>query len=118
MESSNVVVRRMAVLAVRFTLSDAPTNAEKLLAPLMHEYLALLGDSDIEIRKAALNTFNSAVHHAPKFVQENINQILPLLLKETEVRPELITVVDMGPFKHTIDKGLDSRKVLNKILSY
>lgn len=27
-------------------------------------------------------------------------------------QPELITIVQMGPFKHKVDNGLESRKVI------
>jgi hypothetical protein len=33
-----------------------------------------------------------------------------MLYAETNVRPELVRVVEMGPFKHHVDDGLDSRK--------
>jgi len=36
--------------------------------------------------------------------------VLPHLYSETKVRKELIREVEMGPFKHTVDDGLDIRK--------
>lgn len=38
-------------------------------------------------------------------------EVLPHLYSETKVRKELIREVEMGPFKHTVDDGLDIRKV-------
>lgn len=35
---------------------------------------------------------------------------LPSLYSETMVKKELIREVEMGPFKHTVDDGLDLRK--------
>lgn len=37
--------------------------------------------------------------------------LLPLLYAETNPHPELIRTVEMGPFKHQVDSGLDARKV-------
>ena len=36
--------------------------------------------------------------------------MLPHLYKETEKRKDLIREVEMGPFKHEVDDGLDLRK--------
>ena len=36
--------------------------------------------------------------------------VLPTVHAETNVRKELVKVVQMGPFKHTVDDGLDARK--------
>ena len=40
-----------------------------------------------------------------------ISAILPLVYGETHVRKELIKSVQMGPFTHKVDHGLDARKV-------
>ena len=42
--------------------------------------------------------------------------MLPLLYAETKVHPELVRVVEMGPFKHQVDDGLDARKVDNILI--
>jgi len=36
--------------------------------------------------------------------------LLPLLYSETVKKPELVHQVDLGPFKHTVDDGLEIRK--------
>ena len=51
--------------------------------------------------------------HSVSFLQvrDLLGTVLPHLYSETKVRPELIREVEMGPFKHTVDDGLDIRKV-------
>ena len=39
-----------------------------------------------------------------------LKSVLPHLYKETEKRKDLIREVEMGPFKHEVDDGLDLRK--------
>lgn len=71
---------------------------------------AILGDADINNRRMALTTFNSAVHNKPDLVIPHLDTLLPLVMTETIPRPELIREVTMGPFKHKVDDGLELRK--------
>lgn len=61
--------------------------------------------------------FNSAAHNKPSLIRDLLAQVLPQLYAETKVRKELIREVEMGPFKHTVDDGLDLRKVNYKVFS-
>ena len=72
----------------------------------------------------ALVTFNSAAHNKPSLVRDLLvphqngggekidtsSSLIQHLYNETKVRKELIREVEMGPFKHTVDDGLDLRK--------
>lgn len=85
-----------------------------------------LQDSDINVRRVALVTFNSAAHNKPSLVRdlllptntiadtngdhEKKSSLIQCLYNETKTRKELIREVEMGPFKHTVDDGLDLRK--------
>lgn len=40
-----------------------------------------------------------------------LSDLIPLLYEETIVKDELIHTVEMGPFKHKVDDGLEIRKV-------
>lgn len=70
----------------------------------------MLSDSDLDNRRMALTTFNSAVHNKPDLVLPHLDSLLPLVMTETVPRPELIREVTMGPFKHKVDDGLELRK--------
>lgn len=71
---------------------------------------------------------NSAAHNKPSLIRDLLDTILPKLYTETKIRvslvlgkfcayacmcpqKELIHEVEMGPFKHPVDDGLDLRKV-------
>ena len=93
----------------------------------MGKFLNALRDTDINVRRVALVTFNSAAHNKPSLVRDLItpslksdeermnvdepeSSLIQYLYNETKVRKELIREVEMGPFKHTVDDGLDLRK--------
>ncbi|KAI2798678.1 Cullin-associated NEDD8-dissociated protein 1 [Blomia tropicalis] len=110
LSSESSYVRDTVITAVRFTISDAPHDIDLLLKNYMNEVLKTLEDVDINVRRVALNTFNSTIHNKPTLVRDSLETILPLLYKETKVKAELVREVEMGPFKHTVDDGLDLRK--------
>uniref|UniRef100_A0A673A1E2 Cullin-associated and neddylation-dissociated 1 n=1 Tax=Sphaeramia orbicularis TaxID=375764 RepID=A0A673A1E2_9TELE len=88
-------------------------DPETLLPRLKGYHLrgtATLEDPDLNVRRVALVTFNSAAHNKPSLIRELLDSVLPQLYNETKVRKELIREVEMGPFKHTVDDGLDLRK--------
>ena len=77
----------------------------------------MLSESDLENRRLALTTFNSAMHNKPELILPALNQLLPLAMKETIIKPELVREVQMGPFKHKVDDGLEIRKVITPLLA-
>ncbi|KAI6245159.1 Cullin-associated NEDD8-dissociated protein 1, C-terminal part [Erysiphe necator] len=104
-------VRAMAIQAIRYTLVDGDTPFEKIISKSIVDILsAMLRDNDIENRRLALATLNSAAHNKPGLVIPNLTELLPFVMHESVVKPELIREVPMGPFKHKIDDGLEVRK--------
>ncbi|XP_010588258.2 cullin-associated NEDD8-dissociated protein 2 isoform X2 [Loxodonta africana] len=78
--------RSTVITAVKFLISDQPHPID----PLLKSYIA--------------------VHNKPSLIRDLLDDILPLLYQETKVRRDLIREVEMGPFKHAVDDGLDVRK--------
>lgn len=72
---------------------------------------SMLQDSEMDIRRLAMTTFTSAAHNKTELVLGHLNKLMPLVLQESVVKPELIREVMMGPFKIMVDDGLELRKV-------
>ncbi|XP_036037968.1 cullin-associated NEDD8-dissociated protein 2 isoform X2 [Onychomys torridus] len=102
--------RSTVITAVKFLISDQPHPIDPLLKSYIAEFMESLQDPDLNVRRATLTFFNSAVHNKPSLVRDLLDDILPLLYQETKIRRDLIREVEMGPFKHTVDDGLDVRK--------
>ncbi|CAH0405459.1 unnamed protein product [Chilo suppressalis] len=110
LKSPEPLTRTTAVTAVKFTISDQPQAIDPLLRACMSELLVPLCDPELGVRRVALVAFNSAAHNKPSLVRDLLPQVLPTIYSETKVKKELIREVEMGPFKHSVDDGLDLRK--------
>ncbi|CAG9796700.1 unnamed protein product [Diatraea saccharalis] len=110
LKSPEPLTRTTAVTAVKFTISDQPQAIDPLLRACMSELLVPLRDPELGVRRVALVAFNSAAHNKPSLVRDLLPQVLPTIYSETKVKKELIREVEMGPFKHSVDDGLDLRK--------
>ncbi|KAH9877830.1 hypothetical protein J1614_003047 [Plenodomus biglobosus] len=104
-------VRGMVISALRYTFTDTDEAYDEYLRPIVVPMLVqMLSEPDLENRRLALMTFNSAMHNKPDIILPALDQLLPLAMKETVIKPELIREVQMGPFKHKVDDGLEIRK--------
>ncbi|NXW84152.1 CAND1 protein, partial [Alopecoenas beccarii] len=110
LSSGSPHARSTVVTAVKFTIADQPQPIDALLKGCIGDFLKTLEDPDLNVRRVALAMFNSAAHNKPSLIRDLLGAVLPSLYNETKVRRELIREVEMGPFKHTVDDGLDVRK--------
>uniref|UniRef100_A0A0K8UC02 Cullin-associated NEDD8-dissociated protein 1 n=3 Tax=Bactrocera latifrons TaxID=174628 RepID=A0A0K8UC02_BACLA len=108
--SNNAIMRAVVVSSIKYTISDQPQPIDHLLKQNLGEFLSSLRDPEPGVRRVALVTFNAAIHNKPTLVRDLLPTLLPFLYSETKVKCELIREVEMGPFKHTVDDGLDIRK--------
>ena len=105
-------IRGMVIQAIRFTLADSDDSFEDCLKPILFRMLTMmLNDPNLENRRLALTTLNSATQHKPDIVLPHLAQLIPLVMKESKINPDLVREVQMGPFKHKVDDGLELRKV-------
>ncbi|XP_072401896.1 cullin-associated NEDD8-dissociated protein 1 [Diabrotica undecimpunctata] len=110
LNSPSPLTRTTVVTAVKFTISDQPASIDPLLRQCIGEFLNTLQDPDLNVRRVALVAFNTAAHNKPSLIRDLLDTTLPQLYGETIIKRDLIREVEMGPFKHTVDDGLDIRK--------
>lgn len=105
-------VRGMVIQAIRFTFADSDDAFDEVLKPMLIKMLTtMLNDPNLENRRLALSTLNSATAHKSDTVLPHLAQLIPLVMKESRINTDLIREVQMGPFKHKVDDGLELRKV-------
>ncbi|KAL7596075.1 hypothetical protein Lser_V15G29037 [Lactuca serriola] len=92
---------------------DIPENPNSLFFSICmsDEYDLLTFDKlGQHVRRAAVLALSIACHNKPNLIKGLLPELLPLLYDQTVIKKELIRMVDVGPFKHTVDDGLDLRK--------
>lgn len=72
--------------------------------------LGCIVDAHVDVRKAAVRTVNFIIHNNASLLRHKLAKHLPNLFAQTAIKKELIREVDLGPFKHRVDDGLDTRK--------
>ncbi|KAK3997505.1 putative cullin-associated NEDD8-dissociated protein [Cladorrhinum sp. PSN332] len=117
LRNKSPVSRAIAVQALRYTLPDDNEAFDAVLKTSLVDMLkTVLEDPEMEIRRHAMSTLNSASHNKPELIMGQFGQLIPYVMKETVIKPELIREVTMGPFKHKIDDGLEVRKAAYETL--
>lgn len=102
----------MVIQAIRFTFADSDDAFDEVLKPILLKMLTtMLNDPNLYNRRLALGTLNSALQHKSDIILGQLTQLIPLVMKESKINHDLIREVQMGPFKHKVDDGLELRKV-------
>ena len=111
LEDGNTAVRGTVISAFRFTLANTGSAYNAYLARNISSMLkTMLSDADLSNRRLAVTTLNAAIHNKPDLVVQDIGEVLPQVLGDSKIKPDLIKVITIGPFKHNEDSGLDLRK--------
>ncbi|XP_024967054.1 cullin-associated NEDD8-dissociated protein 1 isoform X2 [Cynara cardunculus var. scolymus] len=102
--------RATVVVAVKYSIVERPEKIDSVLYPEISSFLMLIKDQDRHVRRAAVLALSIAGHNKPNLIKSLLPELLPLLYDQTVIKKELIRTVDLGPFKHTVDDGLELRK--------
>ncbi|XP_042009939.1 cullin-associated NEDD8-dissociated protein 1-like isoform X3 [Salvia splendens] len=102
--------RATVVIAVKYSIVERQEKIDEILYPEISTFLMLIKDQDRHVRRAAVLALSTAAHNKPNLIKSLLPELLPLLYDQTVIKKELIRTVDLGPFKHTVDDGLELRK--------
>ncbi|KAF5006773.1 hypothetical protein FDECE_6861 [Fusarium decemcellulare] len=111
LKDESLGIRGMAVQAVRYTLPESDETFDTMLRNVLIDMLlTMLQDSDMDIRRLAMTTLTTAARTKPDLIHPHLGELMPFVLNESVIKKELVREVMMGPFKHTVDDGLEVRK--------
>lgn len=102
--------RAIVAAAVRYTFIDTSNGYDELIAPIIVEFLSLMKDENLIVRRLSLASLNAALQNKPYLIVDKLDILQPLLYQETYVKKELQREVTMGPWKVIEDDGLENRK--------
>ncbi|OWT40724.1 tip120-family protein [Cryptococcus neoformans Bt1] len=102
--------RAIVAAAVRYTFIDTSNGYDELIAPIIVEFLSLMKDENLIVRRLSLASLNAALQNKPHLIVDKLDILQPLLYQETYVKKELQREVTMGPWKVIEDDGLENRK--------
>eukprot|EP01064_Diplonema_japonicum_P035132 TRINITY_DN7524_c0_g1_i1.p1 TRINITY_DN7524_c0_g1~~TRINITY_DN7524_c0_g1_i1.p1 ORF type:complete len:1294 (+),score=477.07 TRINITY_DN7524_c0_g1_i1:52-3882(+) len=107
------------ITAMKYAVSEAGFRYEKLEED-MEFFLSYITKpegidketnlANVKIRRAAVQLLTSAVHSKPDVVRLNLQKYMKDLLSQCVVDSELVRSVNLGPFMHKVDDGLELRK--------
>ncbi|KAI5284720.1 hypothetical protein KEM54_001122 [Ascosphaera aggregata] len=110
-------IRGTIIAAFRYTLIEQSEGYRDVMRPLLVPILhAMLEDPDLRNHKLALTTVNSAIVHQLDLIRHQLHELVMLIIEDTKIKPELVREVEMGPFRHKVDDGLDLRKAAYEAL--
>ncbi|XP_052204710.1 cullin-associated NEDD8-dissociated protein 1 [Diospyros lotus] len=108
--SQAAFTRATVVIAVKYSIVERPEKIDDIIYPEISSFFMLIRDHDRHVRRAAVMALSTAAHNKPNLIKGLLPEILPLLYDQTIIKQELIRTVDLGPFKHVVDDGLELRK--------
>lgn len=111
--SSSADVRASVASAVKFAVSSSTMSGERPSGQLrlnLFTFIQMIGDLDVMVAKNAVQLVNAIAKSHPKLLVPHLSKTLPLIYARTTKNKELVRIVDLGPFKHEEDYGLDLRK--------
>ncbi|KAJ1427075.1 TATA-binding protein interacting [Sesbania bispinosa] len=108
--SAAAFTRATVVIAVKYSIVERPEKIDEIIYPEISSFLMLIKDNDRHVRRAAVLALSTFAHNKPNLIKGLLPDLLPLLYDQTIVKQELIRTVDLGPFKHIVDDGLELRK--------
>lgn len=107
--SDSAFTRATVVMALKFAIADGPQPIDEFIAPCISVFLRI-DDPDRHVRRAAILLLSTAAHNKRRLIEGLLPELLPKLFDQMRIKKEMIRTVDLGPFKHTVDDGLDIRK--------
>ncbi|KAF8499003.1 TIP120-domain-containing protein [Russula emetica] len=112
----NAATRTTVLSAIRYTFADSSPAFDEILAPYIIDFLSLMEDAELTVRQLALSVLNAAARTKPHLLRDHLHTLLPVLYRETVIKPELVRTVQMGPWQHKVDDGLEARKTAYETL--
>jgi cullin-associated NEDD8-dissociated protein 1 len=110
MQADNAFVRQ--TVAGSFKYGASKQTDSLMLEMALNDLCRLVSDPDIQVQTLSLRALASITSHHPAVTRRKFQEgpgLLNEVIRHTVVRPDLVSEVDLGPFKHKVDNGIPIR---------
>lgn len=110
--SASPLEKATLISAIKFAvLASEKGELTKIRSELrLPEFMGAISDEDVNVRTSVIKTLTAVIHRESTLITPLLSDVLPKLLEQTAIATELVRVIDLGAFKHTVDDGLECRK--------
>jgi len=110
LQTGNEMVKETLAKSIKYSVQKDVDDPKHMLEVIAIDLIALSKETNPNVKRNALEALSTIVHFGWRLVKECIGDITQFALNETQIRKELIDEIDLGPFKHKVDRGLPLRK--------
>lgn len=102
--------KMVALSGLRNTIMERPHPIDDRLHELLPIAMVCLSDADVQVRRAATLLLGAVAHSKPSLIISILPDSMKDIILQTKPDPSLVRIVNLGPFKHRVDDGLEQRK--------
>mmetsp|Transcript_14247 Transcript_14247/g.24232 ORF Transcript_14247/g.24232 Transcript_14247/m.24232 type:complete len:251 (-) Transcript_14247:48-800(-) len=108
----------VATIAKSFKYSAHSNKNPAAFDKFVPKLIKQVQNSDLAVKKASLEALCEISFKSQlcQLLANYVNDLIQICLAETEIKKELISQVDLGPFKYTVDNGAPIRKAAFNLL--
>jgi cullin-associated NEDD8-dissociated protein 1 len=111
LESPSASSNIMALVALKTCVSESDEHLDSVLgSSCIPTAMKKLSDSNVSVRRSASLLLGLTAHSKLELIKPSLPDYIPPLLHQTLPDESLVRTIDLGPFKHKIDDGLEQRK--------
>jgi hypothetical protein len=115
-EQSNESIIYSIIASIKFILAYDDIASIELLESLLLEVFDRISDEDLRIKQISLITLVTALNNQFSLLIPYLPIILPKIYEELAAKKQYQETLQIGPFKHKVDKALEIRKNAFEIL--
>ncbi len=114
-QAQSQIVQATVVCGVKYAVSSLHSRAdEEAVARQLPVFLGVLQRSaTVSLRRSVLQLLSTLAIARPRLLLTDLSRThtIPALIAELAVDKALVSDIDLGPFKHRVDKGAEMRKI-------
>ncbi|CCH44180.1 Cullin-associated NEDD8-dissociated protein 1 [Wickerhamomyces ciferrii] len=116
LKSKSLSVLYTIIAAIKFILAYDNIVSIELFDSLLLQVFNKISDEDLKIKQISIISLITVLNNQFGLLIPYLSNILPLVYEELSKKKQYQETIQIGPFKHKVDKGLEVRKNAFEIL--